>query len=488
MGKFWLQGFMYSNGGKVNRAIINDVENYSHRDQAMLIIISDIHLTDETCGKSIPSAAFQLFANRLKELALHASRRVDGKYSPLKSMDILLLGDILDPLHSTLWLEKNPGEPGYVRPWTDFRAPEFIAKLSEITRAILRQNQESIAILKSLTQDSLTLPPATARGKSDKEAIEIPVKVHLHYMIGNHDWYYHLPGQAFNNLRAEIVEAFSLSNSSAPFPHELKESAKLSTLLTRHKVFAQHGDLYDPFNYNKEKGRNSSSLGDAFVVEILNRFPNEVEQQLGDELPPSFVESLGELVNVRPVIAAPLWISSQMRVNNVPVAAEKKLKNLWNEMSNEFLKLDIVQEGNISYKLDAIDRLEMAIHLIDLVSFKTIENLAVWIRKIFGTKENTFARYALKEEAFLDHKAQFVVYGHTHHYEVVPLDTFKGAIRPTNQIYLNSGTWQTYFDLAINKLEEQNFIPYQVLTYLSFYRNSECQGRQFEAWSGSFSY
>ena len=39
-----------------------------------------------------------------------------------------------------------------------------------------------------------------------------PVSVRLHYMVGNHDWYYHLPGPAFEAIRQEIVEAFGLSN------------------------------------------------------------------------------------------------------------------------------------------------------------------------------------------------------------------------------------------------------------------------------------
>ncbi len=60
-----------------------------------------------------------------------------------------------------------------------------------------------------------------------------------------------------------------------------------------------------------------------------------------------------------------------------------------------------------------------------------------------------------------------MVYGHTHHHEVVPLDSFPGALCPTNQMYINSGTWHTYYDLAINKPEEQKFIPYQALTYLA---------------------
>ena len=35
----------------------------------MLIIISDIHLMDGTCGKSIPASAFRLFSDRLRLLA-----------------------------------------------------------------------------------------------------------------------------------------------------------------------------------------------------------------------------------------------------------------------------------------------------------------------------------------------------------------------------------------------------------------------------------
>jgi hypothetical protein len=115
----------------------------------LLIIVSDLHLGDGSCGKPISPAAFQLFASRLKELAHNASQREDGKYRPVKTIDIVMLGDILDPLHSTLWLEKTPGTGDNVRPWTDFHAPEYAAKLGDITRAILKNNRESIAILKN---------------------------------------------------------------------------------------------------------------------------------------------------------------------------------------------------------------------------------------------------------------------------------------------------------------------------------------------------
>ena len=454
----------------------------------MLVIVSDIHLGDGTCGKSISASAFDLFADRLQELAFNASWRSDNTYSPIQDIDILLMGDILDPLHSTLWLEKGFGEPGYVRPWTDFNAPEYAVKLQEITHAILHNNADAFGILKGLAHKGFRLP-VTARHNQPKKVIcrYTPVKIRLHYMVGNHDWYYHLPGSAFDAVRQEIMNALGLSNPVGPFPHELRESKELQDLMGSYQVYAQHGDLYDNFNYDKDKGRNASSLGDVFAVEIINRFPVEAERRLKEDLPPGFLESMHELVNVRPALATPLWISSQLQQNNVSPAVQQKLKGLWDDLGDEFLALPFVREADRPFKFDMVDGLELVIKLTDRFSFKTIDDLVLWIRKKFWSGEITFAKHALKEEAFLDHSAQFVVYGHTHHHEIVPLDSFPNMPRPTNQMYINSGTWHTYFDLAMHKPEEQKFIPYQVLTYLTFYKDDERGDRRFETWSGAFS-
>jgi UDP-2,3-diacylglucosamine pyrophosphatase LpxH len=456
----------------------------------MLIVVSDIHLGDGTCGKSISASAFHLFADRLRELAFNASWRADGSYQPIKEIAILLLGDILDPLHSTLWLEKSPGEPGYVRPWTDFRTPEFAATLNVITTNILKNNTEAIDILKELTgSPGLNLPPVTRDGMPDMDSKQRePVNVRIYYMVGNHDWYYHLPGPAFDAIRKEIVQSCGLSNPPGPFPHEPHECIELRQLLAGHNVYAQHGDLFDPFNYSREKGRNAATIGDAFVVEVINRFPLEVESRLKEDLPPSIRENLYELVNVRPALATPLWIGSQLRQNNIGQTAQRKLKELWDEVCNEFLALPFIQAEDKPFKLDLIDGLEMAIHLSDRFSFKTIDDIVIWARRKFNPNGKTFARHALKEEAFLNRSAQFVVYGHTHHHEIVPLDSFPGTPRPNNQLYINSGTWHTYFDLATHKPKEQKFIPYQVLTYLTFYRDDERGGTRFETWTGTFSY
>lgn len=456
----------------------------------MLVIISDLHLTDGTCGQSISAAAFRLFVDRLKELVLRASYRADGSYRPIEEVDLILLGDILDIQHSTLWLKHKDKTENHARPWTDRKDPEFLRSLQEITTDILANNAEAASLLKSLTIPGafLNLPPATRWGEPAKVAFRhVPVKVSIYYMVGNHDWVYHLPESDFDPIRRQVIEALGLSNRSGPFPHQAKESPEIDDLLKRHGVYAQHGDLYDNFNISEDKDRDKAALGDAFAVEIINKFPVRVEEEMKDELPPEMLTALRELVNVRPVLATPLWISSQLRRNNISEPLQRKIKSIWDELGKDFLELDFVREHDKKQlKPDMVDGLEALFGLTDVLSFKTLDSLVLWIRKRFWSDELTLSQHALKEEAFLNHRAQFIVYGHSHHHEVVPLDFIPDTKESISQMYMNSGTWHTYFDLAVHKPEEQKFIPYQVLTYLTFYKQDEHRGRRFETWSSSF--
>lgn len=456
----------------------------------MLIIISDLHLGDGTCGKSISKSAFDLFADRLRELARNASWRTDGRYQPVNEIDILMLGDILEVQHSARWLEKKAGEPGYVRPWSDQNSPEFAAKVDEITASVLENNRASIAVLRDLTRPAgLTLPCAGPLGRPDEESPQQhSVRVRIHYMIGNHDWFYHLSGAPMDKVRDRVIDAFGLTNPRHRFPYNINESGAkwLKFLLGEYGVFARHGDIYDSFNFNKK--RDQASLGDVFAIEVLNRFALEARRQFEDKLPAQIIDSLSELVNVRPALATPLWISSHLRQNNVNDKIQKEIKELWDDLCRQFLKQPLVCKVDKKYRLDLVDWFKFGIFLTDAISFRTLDDLVIWIRQKFLSKEEiNFSGYALKEKAFREHAAQYIVYGHTHHHEVVPLDDIPTTPHPTSQLYMNSGTWHTYYDLAINKPEEQKFIPYQVLTYLAFFQGDERGGRHFETWSGSFS-
>ena len=447
----------------------------------MLIIISDLHLGDGTTAASIPASAFQLFARRLRESAHFASNLEDGTFRPIESLDVILMGDILDPLHSTLWLKTMPGDADYVRPWSDPGNPNFAPKLLEVTRAILEENKESMQVLRGCAKGELVYVIPDPQSKE-----RIPIPVRFHYMVGNHDWYYHLKGEAFDGIRREICEKMGLCNPASPFPYEADESPLITELFERYKVFARHGDFYDKFNFDREKGRDHATLGDAFTMDVCNRFPVEVQRQYGDQLPIGIVDSLRRITNIRPTLAAPLWISGQIRQHAGSSALESELKKTWDRLASEFIQLDFVRLEDKAFQPDIVDAMELIVKLSERASFSTISDIAGWVRDRMGGAGKSFARHALTESAFQKHKARYVVYGHTHHHEIVPLDAEGGVSYAQSQVYFNSGTWHSYFDLAIKDPREQKFVPYQALTYVTFFTPEEHDERQFETWTGVY--
>ncbi len=453
----------------------------------MLIIISDLHLGDGTTANSIPASAFHLFANRLREMAFFASFRKDGKYRPIETVDIVLLGDILDPIHSTRWLDTQPGAVNFTRPWTETASPFFASTVAEITQNVINENAKALEILRNCASgETVLLPPANARGKPDMDSTErIRPDIRLHYTVGNHDWYYCVKGKLFDEIRRNIIATMALSNTPDLFPYDLEKSSLYETLRA-YKVFARHGDYYDKFNYSRELGRDHGTVGDAFAMEILNRFPVEVQRRLGDQLPEAIIDSLRRLANVRPALATSLWISGQIKRHAGSAALEVELKKVWDDLCDEFLQNPFVREQDKAFQFDAVDAMEILLKISKRASFQTLNEIVVWVRNKLSEKELSFAEHALNEPAFLNDTAKFIVYGHTHHHEIISLDTNGRPPYEQSQLYINSGTWHTYFDLAIKNPEEQKFVPYQTMTYLTFYKDDEREGRQFETWSGTY--
>ena len=221
-------------------------------------------------------------------------------------------------------------------------------------------------------------------------------------------------------------------------------------------------------------------------MEVLNRFPLAVQERFGNELPPALVDSLRRITNIRPVLAAPLWINGQLKLHAGSDALEDELKKVWDNLCDEFLQMQVVREADKTFQFDIVDALELIVKISQRTSFNTINDLIIWLRDKMWNEEISFAKHALREPAFLNDTARYIVYGHTHHHEIISLDAEGQMPYPNSQVYLNSGAWHSYFDLAIKDPLEQKFIPYQALTYLTFYKDDEREGRQFEAWSGTF--
>lgn len=453
----------------------------------MLVIASDIHLSDETVGVLVSPKTFSLFASRLRELAYQASWRAGGHYEPVREIDIILLGDILDPLQSTRWLECDPGEAGYVRPWHDPQSPVFVQKVREITRAIIEKNSGAMNVLQWLKSgESICLPPADRNGKPAQYTLErVCPTVRLHYVVGNHDWFYHLPGPEYDSIRAEIIQSMGLSNLPGPFPHKPETDAGLVEILGQYRLVARHGDQYDPMSFNPQIGRNSASLADIYSSEVIYRFPFEVARKLGDELPERLVQGIQRMTNVRPLLATPLWVIDQVSRHGTNQAQIGQLKSIWNGVIEEFLSLDILRTDQFANPR-LRNTLRMIFSFSQKTSLPTMASMSRLLRSHITHEHISIARFAQQEAAIRAGQADFVVYGHTHSHEVVSLDKHIKDTNDTNQIYINTGTWATFFDYSRRYDPKQRTTPMHMLTCVALYQDGERLGRRYENWWANF--
>jgi UDP-2,3-diacylglucosamine pyrophosphatase LpxH len=389
-----------------------------------------------------------------------------------------LLGDTLDVIRSTRWC----GAPAQVRPWGDQNDPRFSDLVSRITEEVIRNNQQSLSILKSLhNSEIMSLPPASEDGGvAAKPLHRVPVPVRIHYLVGNHDWFFHLKGPAHDATRKMIVDAIGLENSpNRPFPHEPFESQIIESIYRDHRVFARHGDIFDPTNY--EHSRDASSLGDAIVVELLDRFGVVVRERLRDRLPEACDAGLKEIDNVRPLSIIPIWVDGLLLNTCTPVMAEE-VKGIWNELVDEFLRLDFLKARPFGSSL----LIKLGFKISRELPMSGLSDVAAWFSSKFGGgRTESFYPYAMHEESFIDGWAKFIVYGHTHHYEIVPLQSIQQGNTVTNQIYINSGTWRPVHELARFHPSQKHFVGYHVMTYLSFFKGDERKGKAFESWTGA---
>jgi hypothetical protein len=303
-------------------------------------------------------------------------------------------------------------------------------------------------------------------------------------MVGNHDWFFHLPGASYDALRETIVRHMGLCNRpSEPFPHIPSESDELIDAQRRHRVFARHGDIYDPFNF--EGDRDGSSLGDAIVIDLLNRFSSEVETELAGDLPDHTLAGLREIDNVRPSLLVPIWVDGLLERTIAFPSLRKRVKRVWDRLTDEFLDLKFVRERDTWSPNDLVDNLQRALKFSQQVSTGWASNIVSWMHELCGGGDGSYYRHALAEQDFRNRRAMHIIYGHTHDAECIPLDASHVDGNVLNQSYFNSGTWRRVLRQTMLAPQEHEFIPADVMTYLAFYRADERGGRSFETWTGT---
>jgi hypothetical protein len=444
----------------------------------MLVVISDLHLTDGAQGAAASAGALHLLTERLVDLAAGASTRADDSYRPLDRIDLVLLGDVLDIVHSNRWLDYD------ARPWDDPSSPALAEAVTSITADILRRNDAALGVLRSLAQGSVRLTPANQMGRRAATSDSAGVPVRIHYMVGNRDWFLHLPGQAYDRLRRQIVVHMGLANEpDSPFPHEPADSGELLQALRRHRVLARHGDAFDPLSYDGY--RDTSSIDDVLVIDLITRFAAEVERNLAHELSPAALAGLAEIDGLRPLVLAPLWIEAILARTCSSAAVRQRVMQKWDMLAEGVLDHPFVRQRTAGRSAELVDGLSRALRFSQRRPAGWPAATRRWLREMRGADSASYRNHALAEEEFRNRRARHIVYGHTHEAEEIPLEASSADGYVLNQTYFNAGTVRRVYRPTQATAAGCEFIASDALSILTFYQGDERRGRPYETWTGT---
>lgn len=423
----------------------------------MLVFISDTHLTDMSCGETsdkkygetVNSRAFEKFTYYLTEMAKRANAKI---------IEIVLLGDIFDVIRSNHWLNTT------IRPWSaeddkDENGKGLQYHTEEIVNGICNndENKKSITHLNTL--------------KENMKKENIPVK--FTYIIGNHDWLINRYAETRKKIAAFVGMDNPKDYETARFKDEYFGE--------EYNVFARHGDIYDKFNY--DNNRDASSLGDAIVIDLLNKFPEAVEKAFKEKgiSDDALIKQIREVDNVRPLVDIPLWVLGACRRAKEKKASET-VKMAWNDLVDEFLQIDFIKKQDTWYPFDLMDGLQMG---LKLSKYSSIESLASLPLRGLQNKRDDYIDDAYNEARLKSNEAEFILYGHTHSYTTEPLDIVQIGERTIEKLYLNTGTWRKVHTRTAFDKKGLEFMNWYVMTFVAFYLDGERGERRFEVWNGA---
>jgi UDP-2,3-diacylglucosamine pyrophosphatase LpxH len=301
----------------------------------MKLFLSDLHLGD---GKERDDFQYhQQFDELVREVSEKSTR-----------VEMVLLGDIFDLIRTQKYYEFE-GLPH----------PEVKLKVME---DITEQHVPFFETLKSFT------------GRTGNQ---------LRYVIGNHDFGFYLDPR----LQGMVREKFGLILT----PEKRYRDESLG-------IWAEHGHQHDIINntFNEDETPIEYSLGDKIVVEIVDKFFDEVRKKQGElGIDPAIINDLD---NVRPQSAIVNWLDY--------INEQGGLKRLYYETITSFIVSNADQVATL-----------------------------VWdfLRGEYQPNLLKAARELAKKDA-----TKCIIFGHTHD----PLD----KALPKGARYLNTGTWRKFIE------------------------------------------
>jgi UDP-2,3-diacylglucosamine pyrophosphatase LpxH len=463
----------------------------------MLIVISDLHLSDGTSGKhSPPPDAFGVMLDDMTAFA--------KKVKPA-NITLLLLGDIFDVLRSTKWFEDDGAGPAFPeadRPWgvnglknvndpmanskskskTEQRCLEILGrfptsgKKAKVTAGtILSENWDILEMFRNI---QTSFP-------------SIPTKVV--YVPGNHDRLCNL----YPSVRDEVAKILYGTAVSPPPKSQIMPNSDWWFNYEYHdadlKVFARHGHQYDVFNYGHvktfdRKAHLQASIGDVITTEFLVRLPWQVEynnrKQKNAEINATISglgDRLRDIDNIRPFSAALKWFYYRIRSQQAG-AIRDSLDKAFDDVAKNMLGLAFVQKWNSpDSNIDEIVRFS-ASPWVKWISESILtrlgaETLLPVFLKLSDGSEDCYLEASYEDiKRYTD--VDYVIYGHTHNPLHQPIDALEGR----DIIYLNSGTWRRRVTETSRLDKSPDFVSVQAMTYITIYKGNA--GVTCDMWNG----
>ena len=425
----------------------------------MLVLVSDLHLTDGSTARNVNAEAFALMASLIRDTAARREAR---------EIHLVLLGDIFDLVRSDYWL--RAGVPPNRRPWGGPADPRT---------AVNADSEDVERQFAAVLEGILATETARALGRAIASLAESGLPLQVTYVIGNHDrilW--NFPG-----LRARITAAL---------PH-------LDTFVTAlesrdYGVVARHGHEWDEQCHGwrfrdtvllpgERVGRFAPeayevmAIGEVITAELMAGLVHHVRQ---GGAPPSLVEQVMEVNNLRPILDVFTWLEwlgeggteAHQRLlfdalrTAVDGVLDSRLARQWDRI-----------ERDILVSADLVDRLQQVRVVLmgaDFRSFRgrmeAVRRLQSGFTRVFG-EEDRLRTGAAAEEALQPAQAargiQRVVYGHTHRAQHV---YFSGERDGRARMYVNTGT---YLPLISRAADRRSFASSLQMSLVYFYRDDE---------------
>jgi UDP-2,3-diacylglucosamine pyrophosphatase LpxH len=438
----------------------------------MLLVISDLHMTDETTACNVHATAFGYLRSELES----AVRVRDAE-----DVHVLLLGDIFDLVRTDYWLRK--GLPRQERPWGGKLNPNTAmnvddarneAQFQEILRDILKRDNVRYGLL-----DFLNNLPVGKLGR--------PARVT--YVIGNHDRVLHNYPSLCRVIRDQLpkVDLQFATRFTAP----------------EYGVFARHGHEYDALCHGWEfsnkvmrtdrsidrfsqEAYQMMALGEVLTAELMSGLIYRTISRLpqaGKRTPEQqeLIRNLVEINNLRPTTDVFRWLAWFTRGKSNQI--EQLLFECLIESLNDLLESSLAKRWD-EIQVDWIVSGDLTDYLVKLravlKAVSTSESLRGALVDIVGNLGRSGESPVTEDELYLgarqewknlgDDQYQYLLYGHTH-------DALHRCLSARTDgivsMYINTGT---YLPLIQRTDDGAGFYSEHRMTIAFFYKESEDSG------------